>query len=38
MELIIEPADEPLPRDKGGQVNLDLVTHVRVISIRRHHA
>ncbi len=38
IELIIEPADEPLPRGMSGRVVLDQVTHVRVISIRRAHA
>ncbi len=37
-ELVIAPADDPLPRGSDGKVSLGQVIHVRVISIRRTHA
>lgn len=38
VELVIAPADEPLPYGENGEVSLDKVTRVKVISIGRHHA
>ena len=34
-QLVLAPADEPLPRHEDGTVNLDKVSSVRVISIGR---
>jgi proteic killer suppression protein len=36
-KLILVPADEPLPRNADGSVNLDKVSAVTVISIGRPH-
>jgi proteic killer suppression protein len=38
VELIIAPADEPLPCGEDGEVSLEKVTRVKVISIGRPHA
>ena len=36
-QLVLAPADEPLPLHEDGTVNLDKVSTVRVISIGRTH-
>ena len=36
-QLVLAPADEPLPRYEDGSVNLDKVSIVTVISIGRMH-
>jgi toxin HigB-1 len=38
IELVIAPADDPLPYGDDGEVRLDKVTRVKVISIGRPHA
>ena len=35
--LALEPADEPLPRRANGEIDLQRVTAVRVLSIGRDH-
>jgi toxin HigB-1 len=36
-QLVLIPADEPLPCHEDGSVNLDKVSTIRLISIRRMH-
>ena len=38
VQLVIAPADDPLPCGENGEVSLDRVTRVKVISIGRRHA
>lgn len=37
VRLVIEPADDPMPRLKDGSVNLQQVTTIRIVFIGNYH-